>query len=166
MKDTPPMVTRGRKQPRRPSPGTKAPATPQAGRCSPTHSSGKTKAPRLSRPVHRDLAHILAHWGPYIKTLRSEAFALLVVLEGIRLKTGKTAQFHYRHVEEAMGVSSNTLRRWLRALKATGLVTTQFVPGSNRSEAYFTIHLESEKWRRRRRPITSDRTVRTGRGRA
>lgn len=99
-------------------------------------------AARLSWPVHREVARIFASWSQRFRSIGSEAFALLLVLEALRLTGPKPERLHYGELAQALGVSSNTLRRWLRTLKTARLVTTTFVPGTHNAQAYFEIHLD------------------------
>jgi transposase-like protein len=96
---------------------------------------------RLTRPVHRDLAHIYSRWSEYFKLLSSEAFALLIILEGLRTRSSAPDQFHFSALAGELGVSPNTLRRWLAKLKKAGLLTTRLVPGTHSTEASFRLHL-------------------------
>lgn len=105
-------------------------------------------AARLSWPVHRDVARIFASWSERFRVLGSEAFAFLLVLEALRVTSPKPERLHYGELAQALGVSTNTLRRWLRILKTAGLVTTTFVPGTHNAQAYFQIHLEQAPPRR------------------
>lgn len=99
-------------------------------------------APRLDGAVHRDLAHILAHWSDYFRVLSSEGFALLVILEALRTRANKSEQLHFAHLAADLGVSANTLRRWLTKLRQAGLLSTRFVPGTHSMEAFFRISLQ------------------------
>lgn len=101
--------------------------------------------PRLTRDVHRDILHIYSRWSEYFKLLSSEAFALLVILEGLRTRSKTPEQFHFSELAACLGVSPNTLRRWLAKLKKVGLLTTRFVPGTHSMEAFFRIHLPPVK---------------------
>lgn len=105
-------------------------------------SPAKPKPPRLSWPVHRDVARIFAAWSQRFRALGSEAFAFLLILEALRVTGPKPERFHYGELARALGISTNTLRRWLRTLKRAGLVTTLFVPGTYNAQAYFQIHLD------------------------
>lgn len=69
----------------------------------------------------------------------------------------KPDRFHYGELARDLGVSTNTLRRWLRTLKRAGVVTTAFVPGTHNAQAYFEIRLESPA--DRRRGSSKDRSV-------
>jgi DNA-binding transcriptional ArsR family regulator len=60
----------------------------------------------------------------------------------MRLTGPKPERLHYGELAQALNVSTNTLRRWLRILKTAGLVTTTFVPGTHNAQTYFQIHLE------------------------
>jgi DNA-binding transcriptional ArsR family regulator len=91
--------------------------------------------------VHRDLAFILADWSRYFKRVGSEAFSLLILLEGLRSRSRLPARFRYAELAGSMGVSPVTLRRWLRILKKAGLVHTEFVPHTNHTEAFFEVRL-------------------------
>lgn len=61
----------------------------------------------------------------------------------------KPDRFHYTEFARGMSVSSSTLRRRLRTLKRAGLVTTEFVPRTNNTEAFFQIHLAVDPRTRR-----------------
>ena len=76
------------------------------------------------------------------RALRPLAFAFLLVLEALRLSGPKPDRLHYGDLAQALDVSTNTLRRWLRTLKTARLVTTAFVPGTHNAQAYFEIHLD------------------------
>lgn len=123
----------------------------------------KNSSPSLSWAVHRDLAHLLSGWRDYVKKLGRDAFGLLLILEAVRLHVRDVDTFRYRELEETLSISPATLRRWLRTLKTAGLVTTEPVPGSNRAEAAFQIHLEAPRKRRRTSALTSERTRRSRR---
>ena len=92
--------------------------------------------------MHRDVAQIFAAWSQRFRTLGSEAFAFLLVLEALRLSGPKPDRLHYGELAQSLDVSTNTLRRWLRTLKTARLVTTAFVPGTHNAQAYFEIHLD------------------------
>lgn len=96
----------------------------------------------MSWAVHRDIARLLADCPHWFRDLGSEAFALLFVLEARRGAGSKPDRFHYGELAQDLGVSTNTLRRWLRTLKTAGVVTTAFVPGTHNAQAYFQIHLD------------------------
>jgi hypothetical protein len=113
--------------------------------------------PTLSWPVHRDLARILRNWGSWIERLGRDALFLLVVLEAIRLEERETDTFRYRELEQVLDVSPATLRRWIAILKQTGALTTEPVPGSNRTAAHFQIHLDAAR-SLRKGALTSKRT--------
>lgn len=105
-------------------------------------TASPSPTPRLSWPVHRDIARIFAAWSQRFRTLGSEAFAFLLVLEALRLSGPKPDRLHYGELAQALDVSTNTLRRWLRVLKTARLVTTTFVPGTHNAQAYFEIDLD------------------------
>lgn len=108
--------------------------------------------PHLTRVVHRDLAQVLADWPRYFHRLGSAAFTCLFVLESIRIHGRKPHRIHFSDLARELAVSNNTLRRWLRALKRAGLISTRFVPGSHNAEAYFDVHLtpgHPANWTRR-----------------
>ena len=114
---------------------------PRSRKAAPAANTKTTRPTSLPRAIRQDLTTILTGWSKYMQKLQSEAFAFLVVLEGIKLSGGSEPRFNYRELEKAMNVSSSTLRRWLGALKKAGIVDTQFVPGTNRAEATFDINL-------------------------
>ncbi len=128
--------------------------------------SRKGLPPRLSWAIHRDLAQLLSRWDDYVKKLGRDAFSLVLVLEGIRLHARDVDTFVYRDLEDALSISPATLRRWLRTLRNSGLVTMEAVPGSNRTAANFHIHLQASTNRRRTNPLSGERTRSTGRRRA
>lgn len=101
-----------------------------------------SKPARLTWSVHRDVARIFAAWSQRFRELGSEAFAFLLVLEALRVTGPKPERLHYGELAQALDISTNTLRRWLRTLKTAGLVTTAFVPGTHNAQAYFEIHLD------------------------
>lgn len=49
--------------------------------------------------------------------------------------------FRYHDLETTRYASPATFRRWLRILRTSGILTSGPVPGTNRTEARFTIHL-------------------------
>ncbi len=114
--------------------------------------------PPLSWSIHRDLARLLAGWQGYVENLGRDAFSLLLVLEAVRLQSRTTDVFRYRDLEKALKVSPATLRRWLRILKKTGLLTAEPSPGSNRTEAHFRIHLEAPSKQAPKRSLTASRS--------
>jgi DNA-binding transcriptional ArsR family regulator len=99
--------------------------------------------PRLTRSVHRDLLEILVRWPDYFKMLSSEAFALLVILEALRLRKHGPDRLNCAELADELGVSANTLRRWMGVLRKKGLLSTRFVPGTHSMEATFQITLRS-----------------------
>jgi DNA-binding transcriptional ArsR family regulator len=130
----------------------------------------KPAAPTLSWPVHRDLAYLLAHWRVWIQILGRDPFGLLLILESLRLEETSGDTFRYRDLETAIGVSPPTLRRWIASLRTAGLLSTSPVPGTNRTEATFEIHVvappptRTRTMSRRRGPspssLTAERTSR------
>jgi hypothetical protein len=105
--------------------------------------------PRLPWAIHRDLARLLAGWRRYVKDLGPDAFFFLLLLEGLRLESPKSDAFRYRDVEQILGVSPATIRRWLQTLKLAGLITLEPVPGTNRAHTSFRVHLDGALTRER-----------------
>lgn len=116
------------------------------------------RPPALSWSIHRDLARLLVDWQGYVERLGRDAFSLLLVLEAVRLQSRTTDVFRYRDLEKALNVSPATLRRWLRILKSSGLLTVEPSPGSNRTEVHFRIHLESPSKRTPKSSLRGERT--------
>lgn len=100
------------------------------------------RPPSLSWSIHRDLARLLTDWRAYTRRLGRDAYSFLLVLEALRLESRDTDIFRYRDLEKTLAVSPATLRRWLRILRTVGLLTIRPVPGTNRMEGHFTIHLD------------------------
>lgn len=89
----------------------------------PAHRARPATSPRparLSWAVHRDVARIFADWQQRFSPLGSEAFAFLLVLEAVRVTGPKPDRVHYGELAQALDVSTNTLRRWLRTLELGG----------------------------------------------
>jgi len=106
-----------------------------------------SETPTLSWAVHRDLAKVFGHWRKYVKRVGADAFALLIVLEAIRLDERSSDTFRYADLRETLGISPATLRRRIGRLRAVGFLSMTTVAGSNRTEAKFRIHVPPRKTR-------------------
>jgi hypothetical protein len=101
----------------------------------------QTRAPRLPWSVHRDLARLLADWSRYFKRIGSEAFSLLVLLEGLRSNSKPARSLSVCQVRQCDRRFTGDPPPLAPGPEKAGLVHTEFVPHTNNTEAFFEIRL-------------------------